>query len=115
MEAGPVVMIVGTQCPSETETEYNRWCNEKHIPEILRFKGLRKATRYELIDTEGERSAHYPKYLVIWEFESRQAAEAYEASPERAVAVEDFKESLGNKGIEIKWRAHYKPVRMFEK
>ena len=39
MEAGPVIMVVGTECPSEIEEEWNEWYSEKHVPICLNSRG----------------------------------------------------------------------------
>ncbi len=122
MESGPVIMIVGTECPPESEEEFNNWYSEKHVPGVLKFKGAKKATRYKLAPirltdhklvpiTEGE----YPKYLAIYEFENRQAAEAYNTSPEFAANVEDWVNNWAKRGAKLKWRVHYEPIKTWQK
>jgi hypothetical protein len=86
MESRPVILIVGTQ-PPESEEEWSTWYSEKHVPDVLRFKGVRKATRYRMVGDDTER---YPKYLAIYEFENRQSADAYPASSVGEAAHEDW-------------------------
>jgi hypothetical protein len=49
------------------EGEFNRWYNEKHIPERLAMKGFLSARRYASAETPGE-------YLAVYELESPEAA-----------------------------------------
>jgi antibiotic biosynthesis monooxygenase (ABM) superfamily enzyme len=111
MEIGPAIMVVGTECPPEVEEEWNRWYSAKHVPDILKFKGIRKATRYKIIDDKGE----YPKYLAIYEFESPQAAEAWNTSPERDAVMRDFNDNWVTRGAKIEWRVQYEPMKTWQK
>ncbi len=110
----PVIMVVGVNCPPEADEAYGKWVNEKHIPEVMEFPGLKKATRYKIPDPAAVK-AGYPNYLVIWEYEDEEAAKAYDASAHRTAVMEDFKKTLGNAGIQFKWRVHYEPIKTFEK
>ena len=112
MEIGPTILVVGTECPPEAEEEWNRWYNAKHVPDVLKFKGVKKATRYKII---GDDKGEYPKYLVIYEFESRQAAEAYNTSPEFDALRKDWNDNWAKRGAEIKWRLQYEPIKTWQK
>ena len=52
MGTGPVLMVMGTQCPPEIEEEFSNWYSNKHVPDILKFKGVKKAARYKIIRPE---------------------------------------------------------------
>lgn len=110
----PVIMLVGVDCPPEADEAYTKWVDGKHIPEVMEFKGLKKATRFKLVDPEAEKQG-YPTYLVIWEYEDEEDAKAYDASGHRPVVMEEFKKTFGNAGIQFKWRVHYQPMKTFEK
>lgn len=122
MANGPVIMVMGTECPPETEEEWSKWYSEKHVPDVLKFKGIKKATRYkikrpghEIRRAAGESSDDYPKYLAIYEFESWQAVEAYNTSPEREVALEDWNRNWANKGARVRWRICYEPIQTWQR
>ena len=71
MENKPLLLIMAANCQLEAEAKFNKWYEEVHIPNVMKFKGLKKATRYHItIDSE-----EYPKYLVAYEFESKKAFE----------------------------------------
>ncbi len=112
METRPIIHVVATQCRPEDEEKFYTWYDEIHIPLLLKFKGLKKATRYKIIyETE-----KYPKYLAIYEFESRKAFEAYETSPELAAASkEESTETWKEGGYEMKWRVQYEPIKTWER
>ena len=73
MDANSVINVMGTQCPPETEERFRKWYIEKHIPELLQFKGLKGVTFYRNTKADGE----YPTYLAIYEFKDQQDFEAY--------------------------------------
>ena len=110
METQPVIMIVGTQCPPEVEERFNTWYNEKHIPEVLKFKGIKRATRYKIAG--GDETC--PKFLAVYEFESRQALEEYGTGPVRAAAGEDWLRISKETGAEMIWRVQYEAIRTWQ-
>ena len=112
METKPIIHVVATQCRPEDEEKLNTWYDEIHIPLLLKFKGLKKATRYKIIyETE-----EYPKYLAIYEFESQEAFEAYETSSELAAAIkEEHEETWKDSKYEMVWRVQYEPTRTWER
>jgi uncharacterized protein (TIGR02118 family) len=111
METKPIIYLVASQCHPEDEEKFNTWYNEIHIPLLLKFGGIKKATRYKIVNEAEE----YPKYLAIYEFKSQKAYEAYTTSPERAAAMEDLEETWEERGFEIKWRVCYEPIKTWER
>jgi len=72
-----VITIVGTQCPPKTEARFDQWYSERHILDLLKFKGLKGATRYQLASSVGRairgtsripfaQNIEYPKYLTFY-------------------------------------------------
>jgi quinol monooxygenase YgiN len=57
------------------EKEYNHWCDEVHIPDLLRDTGMVRVTRYRDRDGAG--------IFYIQEFESEEALEKYLVSERR--------------------------------
>ena len=111
MEDKPIVNIAATQCPPEVEEKFNTWYNEIHVPMLLKFKGIREAARYKIINgTEGS-----PKYLSVFEFESLKAFEEYGTSPELTLARADFRETWKGGEVEIKWQAQYEVIRTWKR
>ena len=111
METRPVINIIGTRCRPEVEEKFNTWYNEIHIPMLLKFKGLREVTRYRIL----EPSEEYPQHLNIYEFDSRQAFEEYETSPEFTAAVDEMQETWREGGWERKWRVQYEVIKTWRK
>ena len=110
MESKPVIMIRGTQCPPEMEEKFDTWYSEKHVPDVLKFKGVKKATRYKIIGNDKE----CPKFLAIYEFESRQAVEEYDISAVRDTVYEDWLRISKETGAEMIWRVQYEAVRTWQ-
>ncbi|MBI2832508.1 MAG: EthD family reductase [Chloroflexi bacterium] len=113
MPANRVILINATSCTPEVEEKWNKWYNETHIPMILKFKGVKKATRYKIVGDNPE--GKYPTYLAIYEFDSQKDVQDYEASPEHAAAHKDFVESWKDKGHQRKWRVYYEVIKTWEK
>ena len=106
-----IIMMVANEPTAEREAEYNEWYNEKHIPTMFRFHGMKKASRYCLADESKGAS----KYLAVYEFESREDLERFPKSAEFAAAVEDFDEKWKDGGFENRWNASYELVKSWEK
>ncbi len=107
----PVVNVVGIRCQPGQEKKFVKWYDEVHVPMILKFKGMMKATRYEII----KRADAYPEYLGVFEFESEEAFEAYEKSPELAAAQAEMKQTWPNGGWERMWRVQYRSEKKWGK
>ncbi len=122
MGTGPILMVVGTECPSEIEEEFSNWYSNKHVPDVLRFKGVKKATRYKILPPEqtiarstGETPGEYPPYVATYEFEDWKAVENYNHWPERQAILRDWNENWATKGAKIKWRIFYEAIKTWEK
>ncbi|MCD6358736.1 MAG: hypothetical protein J7L90_02120 [Dehalococcoidia bacterium] len=104
MDAKPFVNVVGLQCLPESEERLCSWYDDIHAPLLMKFKGLKKITRYKTAN-EGE---EYPTYLMISEFESREAFELYEASPELAAARDEMRESWTAEELKVQWQVQWR-------
>ena len=112
MQLKPVIYLVQTQCTPDLDEKFNNWYTETHIPMLLKSEHISGVTLYKLAPTtDGE----YPTYLALHEHKDRQAFEAWYSSPELAAARMEVKETWGDKGFEIKWRAVYEPVNTWSK
>ena len=111
MENRAVIHLVGTRCQPEVEEKFNSWYDQTHIPMLLKFEGLRGATRYKVLKAgEG-----YPEYVAIYEFDSREAFESYEASAELAAALDEMRETWKEGGYETVWRVQYEAIKTWRK
>ncbi len=107
MKGKRVIHIVGSDCRPEDEEKFERWLNEIHIPLLMKFKGLKKATLHKRMYENNE----YPKYFATYEFENKKAFEDYEASPELKVALKERDEVTWKDGkFDITWRVQYELI-----
>ena len=111
MESKSVISMLAIQCPPETEEKFNRWYNEVHIPMLLKNKEIRRVTRYKRLSADEE----YPNYLTIYEFDSKEAFDAYNASPELAAAHKERQETWREGGYERKWRVQYEAIKTWQR
>jgi uncharacterized protein (TIGR02118 family) len=111
MESKAIINIVASECHPEEEERFNKWYNEVHVPLLFKYKGMKRVTRCRRFDENKER----PKYLALYEFESKEAMDTFENSPERAAAMEEMEETWKDEGLEIKWVAPYKLIKTWER
>ena len=110
MASKPVINVVITECPPEVEGKFTKWYDETHIPMLFKFKGMRRVTRYKLL----REPAGNPAFMAIYEFENRQAYEAYSKSPELAAARAEMQETWKG-GFQITSRAQYEFLKTWQK
>lgn len=106
-----VINIVATECQPELEEKFNKWYNEVHIPLLFKYKGMKKVTRYKILNKTGE----FPTYLAIYEFESPSEYQGYTNSQELADGRAEMNETWKEGGFEIKWRVQYEEMKTWEK
>lgn len=111
MAAKAVIHVVGTVCPPEMEKKFDAWYSERHVPDLLKFKGLKKVTRYKILRPNED----YPKFLTIYEFESREQFEAYFTSPERAAAAKDWQKIQKELSASQKWAVQFEQIKTWQK
>jgi hypothetical protein len=77
--------VVLTNPTPGKETEYNRWYNEQHIPDVLQASGFVCAQRFRLADTQmgGDTNKPY-KYLALYEIETDDLAASLKDLASRA-------------------------------
>ena len=118
-----VTTLVATIVPPEGDARFDAWYSDTHLPDLLKFKELQGAIRYRFAgssrpsrETSFEYELkEYPKYLTYFYFEDVPGAEAYDTSPEREVATQDFFRIIEETGVERVWRAQYIPMRTWQK
>lgn len=106
-----VILIVANEPSAQREEEYNEWYNQKHIPMMFRYHGMKKASRYRLTGESRDAS----KYIAIYEFGSEQDLKEFFKSAEYAAAVEDFDEKWKAGGFENRWNDSYTLIKSWEK
>jgi hypothetical protein len=107
MAKNRVINIVATVCDPKKDAEFNKWYNEVHIPMLLKFKGLKKVTRFGIIDDKAPQA----KYLAVYEYDTVEAMNAMPQSQEFKDAIAEMQQSWPGNSMEIKWAAAYAPIK----
>ncbi len=106
-----ILSMVAIVSKPENEAKYNKWYNEVHTPMLFKYKGMKKATRFQRLGPDEQ----YPKYLSLYEFESMEALAGYPKSPEFAAAMKEMQETWKPGELEAKWRVQYEPIKTWER
>lgn len=119
------IIMVGAQCPPESDARFDTWYSGKHIPELLKFRGLQGVTRYRFADASDPNTkqpvdtpvAEYPRHLTFYHFDNTfnfghtSAADAFDESQEYLAARVDFDNIARETGAYLLWRAQYEPIK----
>ncbi len=105
-----VINMVMVDCRPEVEARYNDWYSNVHIPMLLKYKGMVRATRYQLL----KGPAGHAKYLTVYEFTDKAAMDAFPQTPECQAAIAEMRASWPSSEFEIKLAAQYEVMRVFE-
>ena len=106
MKSKSFVHLIAVEYRPELESESVKWVTEVHIPMLLAFKGLKKASLYKRAYEDPD----YPTYMCLYEFESKSDFEEYDASDVAALARKDAMERWKEGDNEFKWRVQYELV-----
>ena len=92
------VLVTTVDIDPAAEEAFNRWYNEKHLPEILACPGFISAARYECV-------AGQPRYLAIYQLENEQALNTREMKKVRGWGemfpyVKNFHERVYRKRVQ---------------
>ena len=110
MSASRIINIVATGCPAADEAKFNKWYDEVHIPMLMKFKGIKKVTRYKVTgDTK------LAQYLAIYEYDSRKDMDALTASPEFKAAIDEMGQTQKSCKFDIKWAVSGEPIKTWGK
>lgn len=111
MAKSRVINIVATECVPADEAKFNKWYNEVHIPMLMKFKGIKKVTRYKVLD-DGKGKG---QYLAVYEYDSKEDMAALNASPEFKAAIEEMTETQKGCKFDLKWAMGAEPVQTWGK
>jgi hypothetical protein len=110
MKSKTIVHVVGTVCPPEKEAEFDRWYNETHVPDLMKFKKLKGVTRLKKLHGDLE----YPVFLIFYEFETDKDYQDYIKSPERAEAGGEWARVQKELGAGRKWSVQYEVIKSWK-
>jgi hypothetical protein len=61
------LFVVRATIDKDRETAYNKWYNEEHVPQVLRYNGAISGRRYRKVVGEDQY-----EYMALYEFASEQ-------------------------------------------
>jgi uncharacterized protein (TIGR02118 family) len=109
-----ILNIVSTECAPEVDAQFNKWYNEVHVPMLFKYKGMKKVTRFRMIEEKDDKNKK-PRYLAIYEYDSKEALDALAESPEFKAAIAEMQETWKGKMFDLKWAASYEPIKTWER
>ena len=111
MPSKNIIQIVASESTPEKEAEFNKWYTEVHVPMLFAYEGVKQASRYQRISDYVQGA----KFLAIYEFETKEAMDAFPESDVFANAIEDFENNKEALGFTMKWAASYEIIKSYEK
>ncbi len=111
MAKARILNIVATECSPENDAKFNKWYNEVHIPMLMKYKGIKKVTRYKIRDGEQKK----PRYLAVYEFDNKEDLIGMTASPEFKAAREEMEQTWKGQMFDIKWAVSGEPIKTWER
>jgi len=106
-----ILSIVVTECPSDSAEKFNKWYNEVHIPMLMKYKGIKKAARYKVMDENKDKS----QFIAIYEYESKEDMAGLNSSPEFKAAIEEMQETRKGQAFDIKSAFSCEPIKTWER
>jgi antibiotic biosynthesis monooxygenase (ABM) superfamily enzyme len=103
-----IINVVATECAPENDAKFNKWYDEVHIPMFLKYKGLKKVTRYRNIDDK-------TRFLAIYEYDTKEDLNNLPNSPEFKAAIAEMQQTWKDNPIKITLATNYEPIKAWEK
>ena len=66
------LFVVRATITEEQETAFNKWYNEEHLPQVLRYNGAISGRRYRRLAGEDKYD-----YMAVYEFASEQVLQQF--------------------------------------
>ncbi len=98
-----VLFTVKATIPLEQEEAFNRWYNEEHCPQLLRYPGAVSARRYRTILGEDRY-----QYMAVYEFQDEATFRRFLESEHFAELKREYEASFG--AVSERARAAYVQV-----
>ena len=70
------IFVVRANITKEKEATFNKWYNEEHVPQLLRYNGAVSARRYRKILGNDKY-----EYMAVYEFASEEIFQRFQESP----------------------------------
>jgi hypothetical protein len=85
-----VLFVVKATIDKNQEDEFNRWYNEEHCPQVLRFNGAVSARRYKALVGEDKY-----QYMAVYEFKDEATWQRFTASEHLKELVAEYDKHFG--------------------
>ena len=69
---GAGLLMVWCDVPADKEPDFNKWYNEEHLPQVLRYNGAISGRRYRKVTGEDKYS-----YMAVYEFASEEVLQRF--------------------------------------
>jgi antibiotic biosynthesis monooxygenase (ABM) superfamily enzyme len=86
-----VLLTVRATITPDQEAAFNRWYENEHCPQLLRYKGAVSARRYRKILGDDKY-----QYMAMYEFESEATFEAFQKSDHFAGLIHEYDINFGD-------------------
>ena len=80
-----VLFVVKAVPPKGKEAEFDRWYNEEHVPDVLKFPGLASARRYRALEGEDKHTV-----MAVYEMKDEATYKRFVASGHLKELVADY-------------------------
>jgi len=110
MAKARILNMVYTECYPAKEAAFNKWYNEVHIPMLMKYKGMKKVTRYKITDEKAKK----PRFLAVYEYDTMAAYKALNDSQEFKDAIAEMNETWKS-GFDITGYTLCEPLKTFER
>jgi len=98
-----VLFVVKATITKDREEAFNRWYNDEHVPQVLRFKGVVSARRYKAL--EGEEKF---QYMAVYELQDEATYRRLMASDHMKLLRSEYDAHFG--GVSDRARFAYTQV-----
>lgn len=86
-----VLFCVRATIAADREEEFNRWYNEEHCPQFLRFNGAVSARRYRAIMGEEKY-----QYMAVYEVKDEATFQRFQESDHLKELMADYNRNFGD-------------------
>jgi antibiotic biosynthesis monooxygenase (ABM) superfamily enzyme len=84
-----LLTVIATVDPAH-ESEFNRWYDEEHAPQMLAIEGCLSAARYRSLD-----AGDAERYVAVYEFVDEERYRAFEESADRPRLIAEYDADQG--------------------
>lgn len=85
------LFVVRATIAKEREEEFNRWYNEEHLPQVLRYNGAVSGRRYKRVTGADEYD-----YMAVYEFASEEVLQRFLRSDALKALRAEYDEHFGS-------------------